>query len=217
MIYQITDGFYTKIGYTKDVEGLNQRVSVLQTGNPNKLNLISVFDGGLKEEKLIHNSLSRRNKLNEWFNLDFIIDEEIFELLCYLGGLKKTCKLNKRERKDSISKKNKIKKLYKIIDEFWNDEVFISNSFLSQKSGIKIKTLVDYVDEDTRIKINKRNFEMFGDSDINKYEKNKNIDKIKNAINYYESKGIKPKVKNISEFCNIHRNTASRLIKEIAF
>lgn len=68
MIYFITDGTYTKIGYTGNDTTL--RLSTLQTGNPNKLELLFSVEGDAKAEKLMHEHFKEYRHNGEWFLLD---------------------------------------------------------------------------------------------------------------------------------------------------
>ena len=73
-VYLVTDGLAYKIGVTNNLE---QRVSQLQTGNPNKIRLIASsakLDNNTARyiETSIHQGLTRLGvrQLNEWFKLD---------------------------------------------------------------------------------------------------------------------------------------------------
>jgi len=57
-----------KIGYTKGDE--NKRVSQLQTGNPQKLEIVGSFQcTGQKTEKTLHSLFSKQCKMLEWYSL----------------------------------------------------------------------------------------------------------------------------------------------------
>lgn len=71
---------YYKIGITKDIE---KRINTLQTGNPEKIKIISTYDSPLanKIEKTLHNIYSHLKMNGEWFN--FSIKEELeFQEIC---------------------------------------------------------------------------------------------------------------------------------------
>lgn len=73
MIYFITDGTYTKVGYTSSTfDGRYiKRIKQLQTANPNKLELLGVIaNGDIKMEKKIHKKLKDRHVRGEWFDLN---------------------------------------------------------------------------------------------------------------------------------------------------
>ena len=55
---------HVKIGYSDSVK---KRISQLQTGNPEKLRLLRVIDGGPKTEQWLHKRFSGFNVRGEWF------------------------------------------------------------------------------------------------------------------------------------------------------
>lgn len=65
-----SDTDYYKIGITSNY---NKRKKQLQTGNPNELVLENLFGSKYykKIEQMLHNHYSHKNKLNEWFQLDY--------------------------------------------------------------------------------------------------------------------------------------------------
>jgi hypothetical protein len=71
-----------KIGRSKDP---NKRLKQLQTGNANKLKLISSFKGMGWREKLIHEKLNRWSEEGEWFNCRCVgsIPDDIYEKIEY--------------------------------------------------------------------------------------------------------------------------------------
>lgn len=71
---------YYKIGYSANPE---QRLKQLQTGCPDKLDMISTFSSprARKLENALHNSFSYARKHNEWFDLS-LEDELKFQSLC---------------------------------------------------------------------------------------------------------------------------------------
>lgn len=78
MIYFVTDGTYTKIGYTNEnVCSVNfKRMGQLQTGNPNKLSVVClILHQGISLEKKIHKRLEQYRVNGEWFDLrEFDLD-----------------------------------------------------------------------------------------------------------------------------------------------
>ena len=68
MIYLIKSGRYTKIGTTKK---LGKRLGTLQTGNPKRLLVLAVGNGGEVEERLLHTRFERLRIGGEWFNLSW--------------------------------------------------------------------------------------------------------------------------------------------------
>ena len=67
MIYFLTDGEYTKIGFTTQV--IQDRMRDLQTGNARPLILLGVIEGGLDVETFLHSVLRELQVGGEWFNL----------------------------------------------------------------------------------------------------------------------------------------------------
>lgn len=69
MIYFITDGDYTKIGFTSILD-ITVRLRNLQTANPRELKILWVIpEGSLELEKFIHEKLSCYRVSGEWFNI----------------------------------------------------------------------------------------------------------------------------------------------------
>lgn len=70
-----------KIGVTK--RSVKNRLKELQTGNPNKLSIVSIFKSKYpyELENSIHRYYSINNKLNEWFVLEKQ-DIEKFSEIC---------------------------------------------------------------------------------------------------------------------------------------
>src|ERR1700722_19951266 len=64
-IQQGTDG-PIKIGYT-DI-GVRMRLTQLQTGNPEKLNLLLELPGSLEDEELLHQRFENYRIRGEWFH-----------------------------------------------------------------------------------------------------------------------------------------------------
>lgn len=68
MIYLISDGEKVKIGYSKNPQ---KRLKQLQTGHPNRLKLIKIWDAEPVKEKLLHRMLWMFHKdcKGEWFTI----------------------------------------------------------------------------------------------------------------------------------------------------
>jgi len=82
VIYFITDGLrkYVKIGYTNNLE---RRLSGLRVGNPYGIEVLGIMDGGVKEERNVHEMFSKNRYMGEWFELsseiqDFINSDFVF-------------------------------------------------------------------------------------------------------------------------------------------
>ena len=58
-----------KIGRSVDPE---KRLKNLQTGNPNRLKLIAVFENQGYREKLLHEELDKFRKKGEWFTYECV-------------------------------------------------------------------------------------------------------------------------------------------------
>lgn len=65
-VYFITDGTYTKIGTTTD---LKQRLTTLQTSNPNVLKVVLTLPGGVELESRLHEVFGHKRRQREWFEL----------------------------------------------------------------------------------------------------------------------------------------------------
>lgn len=71
MVYFITDNQYIKIGYTNNT--IEERITSLQTGNPEILKLLFVIESAsIEDEKLLHNYFNEFKINNEWFDLSKI-------------------------------------------------------------------------------------------------------------------------------------------------
>ena len=67
MIYFIAQGDkYVKVGIASDPE---ERLKVLQIGNPYKLRLMVAFPGGKEEEAWLHKQLGCCRLRGEWFRI----------------------------------------------------------------------------------------------------------------------------------------------------
>lgn len=82
MVYFITDGDCTKIGVAKNP---NKRLVQLQTGNPNKLVIAKVMQGGYREESALHEALKDSRLEGEWFRFNDFDDKTIKKLLDSVG------------------------------------------------------------------------------------------------------------------------------------
>ncbi len=75
-LYFISDGNYIKIGIANNVE---ERIKQLQTGNPNKLFIVSQFENRGQLEKAIHKKFSHLHVGGEWFQYTNEIKEYLNE------------------------------------------------------------------------------------------------------------------------------------------
>lgn len=71
MIYFIQQGKtkLVKIGYTDSYETLEDRIKLLQTGNPYELKVIGTVAGDTHTEKLLHALFHDNRERGEWFKL----------------------------------------------------------------------------------------------------------------------------------------------------
>lgn len=69
MIYFIGSGKTgpVKIGFTSRRDGVQDRLSSLQTGNPEELSVLAVIEGSQKGESQIHKALAANRLKGEWF------------------------------------------------------------------------------------------------------------------------------------------------------
>lgn len=89
-VYFIRSGNYIKIGYA---EQPRRRLKELQTGNPEKLQLLGTVPGGPDREREIHHLFNDFRVKGEWFEL-------VTDILAYLtsqGALAKTQAVKKRK------------------------------------------------------------------------------------------------------------------------
>lgn len=88
-VYFIKSGEYIKIGVTT---ALKKRVEVLQTANPEKLEVLATVEGGERDEKFVHSIFKNHHVRGEWFSPH----DEIYNYIkCLENGLDvyKTCEL----------------------------------------------------------------------------------------------------------------------------
>ena len=69
MIYFVRSGDFVKIGYTGSMDP-KERVNDMQTGNPQKLELLFCVSGGYKREAFLHNYFFDYKSRGEWFRID---------------------------------------------------------------------------------------------------------------------------------------------------
>lgn len=121
MIYFISDGNgYFKIGYT---ENIKERLSQLNAANPNKLKVIHTKEGGLLEEKILHNKFYKYRKNGEWF-------ENCKEIRDFI----------KYDNKNEWFKKNK--KIKRLFSEDSNSLKYGYNNFLGEIEEIITNKIV---------------------------------------------------------------------------
>lgn len=78
MIYFIKAGEYIKIGHT--TVPVETRISQLQTGCPEKIELLFCVEGGLRFEKKLHRFYKKYHTHGEWFKMNPPTDDDIFEI-----------------------------------------------------------------------------------------------------------------------------------------
>jgi hypothetical protein len=68
MVYIISDGTFTKIGWSKDPQ---KRLRQLQTGNSLRLKLLKIYEVPRIKERYLHKALFRYKVRHngEWFNI----------------------------------------------------------------------------------------------------------------------------------------------------
>jgi hypothetical protein len=64
VVYVIQCGDMIKIGYSRNV---GQRLSQIQTSNPNPVRLVATLPGGLAEETALHSRFAEFRANGEWF------------------------------------------------------------------------------------------------------------------------------------------------------
>lgn len=88
-----------KIGYSANPEA---RLQQLQTGNPCKLELLSIKEGGIQDEKTIHNKFSFYRLQGEWFYLSEEIKQFFnvpkMKINCYLDDIAALAKCSGAEQ-----------------------------------------------------------------------------------------------------------------------
>jgi len=114
MIYLIVDEHrhFCKIGFT-ELE-IEQRLLILQTGNPQKLFLVGLIDGDEEKETDIHNMFVRFHKRGEWFFyhqtiLDYFYGQPDYYVssvvdIIPLSFKKKTGKKEQQDKKSNFTK-----------------------------------------------------------------------------------------------------------------
>lgn len=77
MIYFIRQGNtnFVKIGFSR-LDSIS-RLSQLQTGNPQKLELIAEWEGAIREEQALHKHYIEYRKYGEWFELPLELIKQI--------------------------------------------------------------------------------------------------------------------------------------------
>jgi len=78
MVYFInSESNHVKIGWTEDC--IYKRLQVLQSSNPEHLEILYLIEGSQKQEKELHIHFKDKKIRGEWFN---ITKKEIEEILC---------------------------------------------------------------------------------------------------------------------------------------
>lgn len=89
MVYFITQGVhYVKIGHCGGDP--KSRLITLQTGNPNRLELSLLLEGGKEDETIIHGQFLKYHIRGEWYYLTLEIEDYIscHKDLCLLDNYK---------------------------------------------------------------------------------------------------------------------------------
>lgn len=74
MIYFIRSGQYVKIGRANDPHA---RLAALQTAHPTPLKLLTIIEGGAKQERALHDQFRDKRVSREWYDLT---DDEVMEI-----------------------------------------------------------------------------------------------------------------------------------------
>lgn len=75
MIYFVQSGLAVKIGYTKS--NPMQRLESLQTGNPEKMQMLLILSGSKKDERWLHKQFKDYHARGEWFDFYNVLEEVI--------------------------------------------------------------------------------------------------------------------------------------------
>lgn len=204
MVYLISDGEYTKIGKADNgIDGVNNRLLSLQTGNPKELKIIKTFKGSYSLESLLHRSLSNYRVRGEWFLIDFDIDEEMIECFRHLDKEKIVKKhyLCEQDVIDSIYRISKLKKL-------------ITTNKIAEDLGYGIRNVSRLMSENVKRIKHKENVKNFGSVDNNALLRGKNLENIKKSILDLKKQNKKITYLNISKNSGINRVTVSKICKK---
>lgn len=153
-IYLITDGIFTKIGGT--TYDVKKRLLELQTGNAKKLSILGYYKCEYLNitEKLIHNEYQNKNKLNEWFKLNYRDCESIlknkftFTVSENIKILSHISMINIIYEQIKILKDYndfKIKKYKRSLNKFTIDKSFIKILSSEKIKKIKSNTIEKYI------------------------------------------------------------------------
>ncbi len=85
MIYFITDGEYTKIGFT-DRGDTQERLEQLQIGNARQLVIVGIMEGDRAAETFLHQVLLGLKVRGEWYNLNREGAPQIINYDCSICG-----------------------------------------------------------------------------------------------------------------------------------
>ena len=144
MIYFITDGTYTKVGYTKR-GNLENRIRSLQTGNARKLSLIKTIEGSVEKEGALHRALKKFHVNGEWFDYNDFSDLSIKKLLESVSykpvqkDLKPFCAIHKNILPILQKCKYKTNRVFFDVLEMYDvntGEVYLNASNLAKKHGL---------------------------------------------------------------------------------
>ncbi len=89
-VYFIKQGNFVKIGHT--TRPIDERLTDLQTGSPEELELIALESGDFLTEQWLHDLFKKQHHRGEWFTLDDELSNYI-ECLKQGLGIYKTCEI----------------------------------------------------------------------------------------------------------------------------
>lgn len=86
MIYFIGNDDTVKIGYSKNINTLKNRLTSIQTGNHTRIEILLLLDGDFDYEKTLHNRFKNYRTSGEWFSksdeINSFIEENKINSLC---------------------------------------------------------------------------------------------------------------------------------------
>ena len=214
MIYFITDGRYTKIGYSYEPD---KRLKELQTGNPFPLRLVKVVNGDYGDEGKIHRSLSLYRLNGEWFDFK-CFDDDILDFL--LEGdcgaaLKKKSEYKGMNLKEINSKRRD--KTSSLVKKAVNELLLTDNDFITAQSirdgledDVSLSTVRRYM-EVFKDEIDSHNNRVFGTSNFITYKKTLSIHKIKGAIQILNDANERLSRRKVAKEAGVHFNPVQNL------
>jgi hypothetical protein len=157
IVYFITDGTFTKIGVTTDVD---KRLKQLQTGNPNKLSVLLIIEGDYTIESLLHSHFYNYKKSGEWFEIpmEMINTKTIIDILkgiSKIEGLDNTqftkvyCSPENRKIRNAFSLRAKEMYLWLLDEiEYGKDYIWINKDrYMKEMNISSMNTYKDALNE----------------------------------------------------------------------